>query len=590
MIFKRLYNWIKFKTLPPSVLFKNRLYIERDSKTRRITSNLGLTFRNSKWTNYSRTDINLNLKTQFFNSLSVIVFLLVVFFWLTNGSTLYNTDLINNDFLFFIWYLKDICLYYCFSLVTLFTFLLTFLIEKCYTSFSGLIFTKHLQSKTLTSSQTPTIPSNHYKYIYYNWLLQSKTSWDNSHHHLFKSLDQSKNDPNYLTLLFQINNCLSRLDTNLLDTTRLASSPTFFTLKANFTTLLKQRNFQTSVESAFTPSLSVLNSRFHWNLSTLLTVLNTSSKEVLNFHDSFYITSLNFMELNNSLLFNNYFTNLNASVVNQLDTLKSHKFLYNYSFLHRKILKDSHKLTMVKRLITSGFYDSTLVTKNLWASDFFNKVTSPHNLLEGELKLLYKNLYHNTFFTNYLMDSNKVNKTLTELNLFSFYEVSYFWFLKRFYLFNNLTTNSFNYPLSARESSHSTQSIDSSTHFYKLTSMLKSHTLVNYTLDNFTNDSLNSNNLPYTSTSFKDVILLRSEAELVTLEDDSIILDLFTNSLINNSVNVFSSTTSTNNPSFSTTLTPLTLQPTSVNKSKFVTNQTFNLVFSRDLISLLKIY
>ena len=46
------------------------------------------------------------------------------------------------------------------------------------------------------------------------------------------------------------------------------------------------------------------------------------------------------MELNNSLLFNNYFTNLNASVVNQLDTLKSHKFLYNYSFLHRKILKD----------------------------------------------------------------------------------------------------------------------------------------------------------------------------------------------------------------------------------------------------------
>ena len=188
------------------------------------------------------------------------------------------------------------------------------------------------------------------------------------------------------------------------------------------------------------------------------------------------------------------------------------------------------------------------------------------------------------------MDSNKVNKTLTELNLFSFYEVSYFWFLKRFYLFNNLTTNSFNYPLAARESSHATQSINSSTHFYKLTSMLKSHTLVNYTLDNFPNDFLNSNNLLHAPTSFKDVILLRSEAELVTLEDDSIILDLFTNSLINNSVNVFSPTTPISDLGFSTSLTPLTLQPTPVNKSQLVTNQTFNLVFSRDLISLLKIY
>ena len=120
--------------------------------------------------------------------------------------------------------------------------------------------------------------------------------------------------------------------------------------------------------------------------------------------------------------------------------------------------------------------------------------------------------------------------------------------------------------------------------------MLKSHTLVNYTLDNFPNDFLNSNNLLHAPTSFKDVILLRSEAELVTLEDDSIILDLFTNSLINNSVNVFSSTTPISDLGFSTSLTPLTLQPTPVNKSQLVTNQTFNLVFSRDLISLLKIY
>jgi hypothetical protein len=49
MLFQRLYNWIKYKTLPSSFLFKNRLFIERDSKHRRVLSNFGLSFRNSKW-------------------------------------------------------------------------------------------------------------------------------------------------------------------------------------------------------------------------------------------------------------------------------------------------------------------------------------------------------------------------------------------------------------------------------------------------------------------------------------------------------------------------------------------------------------
>jgi hypothetical protein len=42
---------------------------------------------------------------------------------------------------------------------------------------------------------------------------------------------------------------------------------------------------------------------------------------------------------------------------------------------------------MVKTLLTSGFYDSTLLENNLWASDFFNKVSKPHDLIESELKL-----------------------------------------------------------------------------------------------------------------------------------------------------------------------------------------------------------
>jgi hypothetical protein len=69
------------------------------------------------------------------------------------------------------------------------------------------------------------------------------------------------------------------------------------------------------------------------------------------------------MELNNLQNFNPIL--LNEAVENQLKTIKSNKFLYNYSFLHRKILKDSHKLTLVKSLLTSGFYDNQLLQKNL---------------------------------------------------------------------------------------------------------------------------------------------------------------------------------------------------------------------------------
>ena len=349
MIFKRLYNWIKFKTLPPSVLFKNRLYIERDSKTRRITSNLGLTFRNSKWTNYARTDINLNFKNQFINSLFVISFIVLIIFWVFNGTSLYNTTLVNNELLFFIWYLKDLCLYYLFSICTICTFLFTNIFEKVYTIFSGWVFTNHVQTSSSANSSHLQIPSNQYKYIYYNWLLNSNSQWDERHSKLFNTSNIKHNDPRYLMFLFQINNYLSRIELSLLNTSLNSKPSMFSTLGTNFNLLKQQQHFSKEIQSQTHHSLRVLESRFSWNLSKLLTLLNTSSKEKLNFNDSFYLTNLNFMQLNNSLIFDKYFTNLNESISNQLNTLKSHKFLYNYSFLHRKILKDSHKLTMVKR-------------------------------------------------------------------------------------------------------------------------------------------------------------------------------------------------------------------------------------------------
>ena len=58
MPFKQFYTWIKYKTLPPSFLAKNRFFVERDSKKLRIFNNIGLTFRNERWTNWESSHVD----------------------------------------------------------------------------------------------------------------------------------------------------------------------------------------------------------------------------------------------------------------------------------------------------------------------------------------------------------------------------------------------------------------------------------------------------------------------------------------------------------------------------------------------------
>jgi hypothetical protein len=74
---------------------------------------------------------------------------------------------------------------------------------------------------------------------------------------------------------------------------------------------------------------------------------------------------MNFSKFNKlNLSVNNIFT-LNETLGNHLNTLKTKKFLYNYSLLHKTILKDAHKLTMVKKLFSLGFFDTKIIEKNL---------------------------------------------------------------------------------------------------------------------------------------------------------------------------------------------------------------------------------
>ncbi len=49
-MFKALYSWCKYKVIPASVLFRNRLFLEREARARRQLVTFGYTFISSHWT------------------------------------------------------------------------------------------------------------------------------------------------------------------------------------------------------------------------------------------------------------------------------------------------------------------------------------------------------------------------------------------------------------------------------------------------------------------------------------------------------------------------------------------------------------
>ena len=120
MLFKRLYNWIKYKTLPTSFLFKNRLFIERDSKHRRIFSNLGLSFRNSKWSNYETYNIKLQFKRNYLRFFFWIIFFIFSVFFLFYFKKYYIFSYFFNSMSFLFWISIDTFDYYFTFVVWLF--------------------------------------------------------------------------------------------------------------------------------------------------------------------------------------------------------------------------------------------------------------------------------------------------------------------------------------------------------------------------------------------------------------------------------------------------------------------------------------
>lgn len=434
-MFKRLFNWIKFKTLPPSVNFKNRLFLERDSKSRRITSNLGLTFRNSKWADYTRTDINLNLRYSSKQTLSFLFFVSFLFLCGIYVVRLYNPALLSNEITFFLWAFKDLLIYHFFSLLTFVSLTLTVGIEKFYVNVVGWFFLKKPNVQKLSQDDVNMYPkSQDLKHTLYRWLKVSKSpNVSDTLEPLTKANSPQKQS---LTTSIDLKNLFSA--SNLVATLRQGGSNAVdneSSVIQRTERLILNSPTQTEV------SLGFLDTKATWGLK-------------LNSHSTLKrgpLTAGFFSYSHYQNLFNKIQTSaiLDESLRSQLMLLKSNRFLYNYSFLHRKVLKNTHKITTIKRLLGVTWYDSKLISKNIWASDTFNSLLNSQAFLKSGLDLSYGSLARDKSEVSSLKAPYSLNEAQISFDAFRHYEESFFWLMKRIYRLNHLTlaNNSLSFQL-----------------------------------------------------------------------------------------------------------------------------------------------
>ena len=607
MLFKRLFNWIKFKTLPPSVLFKNRLFVERDSKTRRVTSNLGLTYRNSKWANYTRTDIPTNAKHSYINYCKTFFMTLLTLTIVLSYAKFYTTTVVFNDTLFFFWWLKDTTFYYLFTIFGVWTILSATFVEKFFSYFllvkGGNSNTSPNTSKSLLDVTT-SYKLGDYKHIYYNWLTNSTTGLSEAEKDLEDLFEGNQSNLSLLpqlTLLtktFQTSSVLKRSTLSSLPDlsfttsfsnhlTPFFSNRTLQSLELNFSSNFRTTSFTSSTKENFNTSLKFLNTSQAWNLNDVVQATENNASILNNSTGSFFTTGWDFAKYNSVWVNQPNAHILYESLENQLNSLKVSKFLYHYSYLHRNILKNSHKLTMVKKLMSSGFYDTKLVSNNMWASDVFSKLNNPGTTLNSELNLVYGNFFKNKFFNNHLLNNYSINTSINSLNLLSFYEKSYFWTLKRLHNFNSLFANNIKFSLRpfTKPAFDTNTEINSSLNNVTLafkSDLVTTSRFLNYSLP-IQNINSTPNQLPVNSTYTKDLFLVKSELALVSVDEETVLVELSNSP--SSSTPIFPFFTTTNSPASTYLQNNSFKKPTKLQSKLLTQNSTsfLNSTFLNDL-------
>lgn len=550
MLFKRLFNWIKFKTLPSSVLFKNRLFIERDSKHRRVMSNFGLTYRNSKWSDYALTNVSLKSKTSFLRTLQQFILIVFVLFVLVRGFKFYNDDLLNNDIAFFLWTLLDATKYgLCFLIWSLLFFVkssLTFIYQRLFSLFYKVDANHDFSGTVNPVSETINLPKGSQKLVFYSWLTNNPSggysnsalenlytpvtasSWSTGSS-FFKTLYKTSNsirlsesvvDSSLISTLLDKNTSLNNL---LINSNSLRSSVTLYSDLYN-----------TGPASTNHLTLHALSTRTKWNMYSIESEIDKYNPYLKSIKGLFYIYDTNFNKLSTLTTNNPELVSLMTSVTDQNKMFKWNRWLYRYNILHRKVMKNAHKTTLAKKLISTGFLDSSLMDRNLWASDFFSKQKKSTRLIATN----FNNLYGATLGLNNMNQQSFTTlnsfSTANTLNMLDTYEDSYFFFLKRFYMFNTLVTNKINSSVRLQDQTNSTLAANVAGtenlinhHQNVISNLIKSNKLTNHCFDpSKMFDVVGVGSTFEGGSTYKDLLTLTTDYDLMNTDNLEILSNL----------------------------------------------------------------
>ena len=572
MLFQRLYNWIKYKTLPSSFLFKNRLFIERDSKHRRVFSNFGLSFRNSKWSNYETYNIKLQFKKAYSKFLFWISFFFIFLFFVLYFNQYYIIFYFFNNIAFFFWISIDTFDYYLSFLTWLFSIFFSFLFNLVYSyfffnnfstnnkvnasSFNNNLFLKFPLNSSFNANNL-SVSKHDLNWFLYSWLvnpasnknniilenlfdLRLNKTWWNTYHDFFIKLYKLSyllKNASHDSSSFFLNNKLKNFSNNYYkgnyyNTLNYFINNSYLTNYSSliFYYVINNYNNYFSLLTNKTSSLNFLKNKNEWNLYNFNNELSAYPFLLKNRTGMFFLDNFNYEKFSYFIFNFEELWSLNFFFKNQLNSSKWNRWLYRYSILHRKLLKFSHKITLSKRLINSGFYDSKIFNKNIWANEYLNKINS-----DASFSSFFSNYYSSSLnFDTISNSSHNLNLMNTDssknsLNLLNFYENSYFWYLKRFYLFNSLSTNFikskniFNTNITNFNSLNTKQNSTFIKYSTFLSYLLHSNfnNLNNYSHSNnyYFNLSEYKCNLVLHNNFFKDIYLLSNDNDLLTKDN-----------------------------------------------------------------------
>ena len=445
MLFSRIFNWVKYKTLPPSLLFLNRLFVERDSKHRRLLSNLGLTFRNSKWSMYSRINVNEITRAWFYSYWTATLSMLFLLIIIGLLPIYYDSIIWFEDVVVPLWFVYDFELYFTACYTFFYSLLLQLTFSFIQVPFFNTWYQLNHESKIERQRMGPqlVIPTRLHKSILYRWSTNAVNP--TSLAQLFRSQNTTNECSTELfyQTLYQIVGILSvdkliytsSLNTNRGITNNLGKSACLASTlhqSAYYPLTASYKFSDTGVKVS--ESLKEFN---YWNLYSINIEWSRYSSK-LSFQP-FYLTHLTYNDITKSMVQNTELTTLSHIVGHQLSLREWHQWLYKYNLLHRGVLQDSLCVSLMKQLIAPSFYNSTAFSRNMWASSI-TPYPIAHSSNTGNY---YEALYGNSSLSSLItfLKKDLIFHTANDVDQIMFYSTSYNWFLQRFYNFNTLLTN-----------------------------------------------------------------------------------------------------------------------------------------------------